>query len=467
MWAGKGIISKAHESGPTKETPMAETRTKELLSIRNFAGISELDVPLSKINVLIGPQAAGKSIVAKLFFYFKGAVTRFMASGRSGKESKESDEDSLRVFEDYFPHGTLGPKVVSDIRYSIGDEFIRISAPSGKGTKPLLTYSDGYRETLADAQTLSVTALRKNGLETDSIQSSRVVAKAAFRKRASARISPTVLFSQLFVPAGRSIFAILQKNIFTFLQTSSTIDPFLKNFGATYEGFKSFLGAPPALSRDMREAFCAISTLLEDVLGGRFVSVRGEDMLDLPDGRRVDMAHSSSAQQELLPLAVILASVPYGSWLGEGGTFYIEEPEAHLFPITQKQVVELIANVFNATCGRDQFIITTHSPYILTSMNNLLVAGKLSTRIGADQAKLSKIVSPSSFLSSADVSAFYLGGGKGTPIMDAETGLIRADAIDSASDAIASEFDRLVELEMQCLQGKGSGRARKSPRTRG
>ena len=38
--------------GPTKEMPMAETTPKEHLSIRNFAGISELHVPLSKINIL-------------------------------------------------------------------------------------------------------------------------------------------------------------------------------------------------------------------------------------------------------------------------------------------------------------------------------------------------------------------------------------------------------------------------------
>lgn len=56
----------------------------------------------------------------------------------------------------------------------------------------------------------------------------------------------------------------------------------------------------------------------------------------------------------------------------------IEEPEAHLFSVAQRDVVELVAIVLNET--KSKAIITTHSPYILTSANVLLYANKVETQ---------------------------------------------------------------------------------------
>ena len=50
----------------------------------------------------------------------------------------------------------------------------------------------------------------------------------------------------------------------------------------------------------------------------------------------------------------------------------VEEPEAYLFPVAQKQIID--------------FAITTHSPYILSSLNNLLYAYNL----GADKSEYSR-----------------------------------------------------------------------------
>mgnify|MGYP006206212493 CR=1 FL=1 len=50
----------------------------------------------------------------------------------------------------------------------------------------------------------------------------------------------------------------------------------------------------------------------------------------------------------------------------------IEEPEAHLFPVAQKHLIELLAIMVNRN-EDNQLIITTHSPYILSSFNNLTI----------------------------------------------------------------------------------------------
>ena len=44
---------------------------KEKIEIKNFAGIGHWEIELNAINIWIGPQASGKSITAKLFYFFK------------------------------------------------------------------------------------------------------------------------------------------------------------------------------------------------------------------------------------------------------------------------------------------------------------------------------------------------------------------------------------------------------------
>ena len=43
----------------------------EKLIIDNFAGIKHIELDVGQINILIGPQATGKSVCAKLHYYFE------------------------------------------------------------------------------------------------------------------------------------------------------------------------------------------------------------------------------------------------------------------------------------------------------------------------------------------------------------------------------------------------------------
>ena len=90
-------------------------------------------------------------------------------------------------------------------------------------------------------------------------------------------------------------------------------------------------------------------------------------------------------------------------------------------------------------------VITTHSPYILTSVNNLLQAGKLYGTASAEAKKrVAQIVSPSSILKPGEVAFFALENGGLKSILDPETGLINGAAIDQVSNDIAVQFDKLL-----------------------
>jgi predicted ATP-binding protein involved in virulence len=143
----------------------------------------------------------------------------------------------------------------------------------------------------------------------------------------------------------------------------------------------------------------------------------------------------------------MLATLPFLASSRTGQTVYIEEPEAHLFPSAQRNIVELIATVFNCRKEQLQFFITTHSPYILTALNNLLQAGILYQESSGDvQRQLEKIVSRYKSLDVSDLSAYVLMDGKCRSIVCPETGLIDAKVIDSVSDDLAIEFEQLLNL---------------------
>ena len=59
-----------------------------------------------------------------------------------------------------------------------------------------------------------------------------------FNELVSNKVSETLSYNQIFIPAGRSFFSNLQSSIFSFFSSNKSLDPFLIQFGSTYESFK-------------------------------------------------------------------------------------------------------------------------------------------------------------------------------------------------------------------------------------
>ena len=92
-------------------------------------------------------------------------------------------------------------------------------------------------------------------------------------------------------------------------------------------------------------------------------------------------------------------------------------------------------------------MISTHSPYILTSLNNLLFAGQLYTDKKVDKNKLKDIIPQKYKLNPSEFNAYLIENGALIDLIDKESGLIRADKIDEISTQIADEFDALLSLK--------------------
>lgn len=127
----------------------------------------------------------------------------------------------------------------------------------------------------------------------------------------------------------------------------------------------------------------------------------------------------------------------------------IEEPEAHLFPIAQKDVVELISLMVNTT--NSKVILTTHSPYILTSLNILLYSGRIENQVSKSGKA---VISKNMRISYQDFEAYKICGKDSRAnelisLMDEESHLIDTEYIDEVSNITNRELDHLISMEIE------------------
>ena len=430
----------------------------EKIEIKDFVGIKDMTIEVKAINILIGPQASGKSIIAKLLFYFKEFIFEIFEAAEESKKIVSFNKSCQLKFKEFFPSSSWGNKDFV-IRYSINQEFIEISRKKSKKKKKtseiVLNYSKFYKDEFTDLRK-HIQEQNKKMLEQEKeigVLSRLELSfdfKMMFLSYISKEFHRIAAFTQLYIPAGRSFFAHLKNSIFTFLSESNTVDPFLTDFGTFYEKIKSPITSEIINDKvsEQKELYKEINSLNEKILCGKHIQKDGDDYLQLTEGRTIAIANSSSGQQETLPLIIILRRLIFLSSKISGNSVYIEEPEAHIFPAAQKNIVELISTVYNARKDSLQFFITTHSPYILTAFNNLIQAGILAEDATEEKIdRISRYVPKTRFLNPDRVAVYSLENGYCKSIIDEETGLIDANIIDEVSNELAIQFDELLDLE--------------------
>ncbi|MDJ0619424.1 MAG: ATP-binding protein [Calothrix sp. MO_192.B10] len=424
----------------------------EKLTVINFLNIEDIELNLAKINILIGPQASGKSIIAKLIYFFKDFFLKYRSSILRQQNKADFDKNIIKNFKEIFPEYSWKEQKFN-ITYHLNDYYVCLYTKELANNKYKLSleYSEhlvkSRRKIFAEykkrSKTLEGTEKNKDYVRDILKYFNAVFDQYILQENEVNRLDPLT-----FIPAGRSFFANLQNNIFSFLSEDVLIDYFLKEFGSDYEQVKQFY--------QYREIYTqrsdAIDELMNKIIVGNYVYEKGEDWIyNHKNNKRINLSNSSSGQQEALPMLMILAVLPF---LDETRFFIIEEPEAHLFPQSQKYVINLISLIFNLTDKRHKFLITTHSPYILTAFNNLIQAGNTlqALKNKSDNSnliqKLMKIVPKNQMLDINDIGAYTIKDGRIESIINQENQLIDANVIDEISNELSEEFDQLLELEL-------------------
>lgn len=415
----------------------------ERITIKNFAGIDDLEISLNRINVFIGKQASGKSITAKLIYFFKGVSREFLDSALNEKTKTQAEKRLLSKFEEYFPTDTW-PIKNFDITYHFDEHFIRVKKEK---SKLKIEFSETVNKLFTYCKRIIKSDKGRFHPE-DKFEIYRPSFKVheKYMSIVEKELGNNASFNPLFIPAGRSFFANLQSSIFSFLSNNKAIDPFLVEFGSFYENIKPMALRSPA-GRDDKHIFTMADNLIYEIIGGKYHREKNKDYLIHADRRKINVSFSSSGQQETLPLLLILKSLLRISFIGSGSSIFIEEPEAHLFPATQKKVIELMGLIFNNSKTASQLIITTHSPYVLTSLNNLIQASIISKSSQESlKERIYSIVPKEEIIDETFLNAFAFLDGKAESIVDKETGLIYSKYLDNVSEEIAVQFDHLLNI---------------------
>ncbi|EAI8342396.1 ATP-binding protein [Campylobacter jejuni] len=126
---------------------------------------------------------------------------------------------------------------------------------------------------------------------------------------------------------------------------------------------------------------------------------------------------------------------------------FIEEPESNLFPINQKNMAYYLAGLRNSK-NKPNIIFSTHSPYILTSLNNILYASMVEQKLHDNKKNnIYEIINKKNIMDHKDLAAYKLENGKVELIIHKETSLIDAEYIDIASSEIMDDFYKIAELD--------------------
>ncbi|MBO7060573.1 MAG: AAA family ATPase [Fibrobacter sp.] len=128
-----------------------------------------------------------------------------------------------------------------------------------------------------------------------------------------------------------------------------------------------------------------------------------------------------------------------------GVKVFLEEPEQNLFPKAQYGLVKWFAQKLNGNPHNSLFV-STHSPYILSSLNNLIQAHDSAAKGDAARRSAEKIVGQKDFVDFDDVRVYGVSNGRVKNLMDKESRLIAQSFLDSASLDISNEFSRLLDL---------------------
>jgi hypothetical protein len=412
------------------------------LTVKNFSVIKDATLDFGGINVIIGPQASGKSLLCRLAYFFLDIVSiapEALSDDTTLKAFRQQVRDS---FIAWFPVNAWGKKKfeISYTHASLNISIVRTSRSGSLGEKIWLSlgqeFSTAYEGALQDIQAFNARPKKDEEEEEGGygLWSTREIAS----RRLSTLFEKGQTPLQTYIPAGRAFFTTYSKAITAF--ESGSLDPITSRFGRTIERiFNDNL----FLSSGEEELAVTFDEMRARILKGSIKNKRGILSFVADDGRTLSLTHLSSGTQEVLPL---LASLRFTLRSRASRTVFAEEPEAHLFPSAQVDIVRLVSWLANVRRQKSCWVITTHSPYILTAFNNLIEAGQAARINSKLRDEVAKIIPEHFWIKEGDFKAYAIEDGKLKSILN-ESGFVEGNYLDQISEVIGNEFDELLGLE--------------------
>lgn len=398
----------------------------EYITIKNFGPITNIEnLAVQDMMVFIGPQATGKSTLAKLLWFFRSP-------------SVYTTESLKQAFLNIFPKSLLYEDTYLSFSYQNGAEI------TIEGTEIIISWKNK-----------NILGKRENELS-DYIPASRSGVGVTYNS-----IKSFISGAFYGLAASGNMEDFMDKFTILYLQRLEyDKNMFLNHFTSATTPFNMRVFVEQLYQKEPKKAK-HFNNLTNTILngGGIYVDKESKEFISIKN-RLIPLHFASTGQQETYGLLIrvlgilTFQNVPIIDAKNlVYNLLYVEEPESHLFPLAQKAIVELLTLFFNNKKG-NQLVLTTHSPYILTSINNLLFAYKVASQSPKIADKVADLVDREKWIDGEKIGVYYVNNGGIESIIDEETGLIGEQVLDTASEEIGEEFDKILDIRRQYRKQK-------------
>jgi predicted ATPase len=438
------------------------------LIVKNFGPLKDIDIEVREMVTFIGAQASGKSTLAKLlsifqdeefrsynlitfedelkkyniFSYLKketfieytnsdNKIKHFTFEFKEGSHHKISIQNQINNFRELGKYNI--PKERQEVLFDDLKYYIKYYI----NEYSLITKNEFYKIFNTEIQKEKFKNQFQNkinkqeDIDDEDIEKLTVIlekdlGKYFFILDQIIKCFPNIFhFDSIYIPTERNILQIISTNILGLINNDIQIPKYLLNSGQEYE-----------------KAIQTIKELPLSIIDKKIKYKREgkSSYIYHNETEKVDLLESASGLQSVVP---ILLLIEYSKSLKDkyNFNFVVEEPELNLYPKAQHELIKYL--VKNCLFDRKNLILTTHSPFVLASINNLLLAfDKGQTK----PTEVNKIIKKESWLDPKNFIAYELKNGKAKKIMNDKLGQIQENMIDSVSDAFSDEFDKLLDL---------------------
>jgi hypothetical protein len=421
------------------------------LRVENFSCLKDVTFEVAPVTVLIGPQGSGKSLLAKLHYFFCDLMTQYHEFARNSVEvedRREALEDYQNAtserFIDWFPVSGWGSEAFK-ISFTAGDFGVEVrnrTVTTSKLSGVDIAFSGFFANhfgNVAQAHHDQMSRLAED--HDNSIADAIKIEQGIYdlsRRLLADRLGSDYVYAQTYIPSGRSLYLARRPIFETQGNSNAGFDSISMQFFRMYDRcYRVF----------ERRNERIIGPVADELLGGDVVFLDKFAYIENRDGRKLPFSLLSSGQQEFLPLYLIAnAPTERSNRLG-CEMWYVEEPETGLFPSAQSLVTDFLVSSIQGSDNRRNLVLTTHSPYVLSKLNTYLKAGVIGQNSDV-AARVSDLVSRACWLTPKRTRVYGLANGTLKNLIG-DDDLIDGSYIDDISEDIARTFSALLEIEYQ------------------
>ena len=387
-----------------------EDMARERLSVRNFGPITDLDIEIRPFTLFIGTQGSGKSTISKLLTICRD-VRWWLQILKEDNVMKPFVDFGIN---EYFHEDSYFLYILDDqeIKYEKG---VFSSKLKGENNKEKIATI--WKNLIAKN---SASFLENNGLTVDNLSDPLTLNVLNANNR-----------MYLYILAERNLVGNLSDSLASIMLHQIPLSNPLLEYMSMFEKAKK-----------------EFPTYDIPFFGVKFVKNEGKERIDLiGKNRDIPLSACSSGLQSALPMLMV---IDFALKTNCFNCFVIEEPEQNLFPENQREVLGFFAKRLNN--NRAQFILTTHSPYLLSCLNVLMLAYKLF-QYEEIRKQVEEIVNLDVVVNPNDVAVYSLNTTSNEPycksLISEKNGFVSVNELDSVSEIIGDDFDRLYDLYRQ------------------